>query len=170
MRSALEQHGNEKCSPWLPNGILVALLALAACDNQPPEESPPPTIEVTTVIVTPRDTPVEMEFVAETQSFRQVEIRARVEGFLEKRLYTEGELVKAGQKMYQMDQKPFLAALQSAKGQLAQQEAALAVAEATLARVRPLTEKNALSKKKPERYRRDGPASAGNPEGVRAAL
>jgi membrane fusion protein (multidrug efflux system) len=104
-------------------------------------------MEVTTVTVSPSDTPVQLEFVAETESSRQVEIRARVEGFLEKRLYTEGELVKAGQKMYQMDQKPFQAALQSAKGQLAQQEAALAVAQATLARVRPLTEKNALSKK-----------------------
>lgn len=137
------------CLPtsWLPGGALLTLLAVAACGKQPPEESPPPAIEVTTVTVAPRDTPVELEFVAETQSSRQVEIRARVEGFLEKRLYTEGELVKAGQKMYQMDQKPFQAALQSAKGQLAQQEAALAVAEATLARVRPLTEKNALSKK-----------------------
>jgi membrane fusion protein (multidrug efflux system) len=123
------------------------LLALAACGNQPPEEPPPPPTEVTTVTVSPKDTPVELEFVAETQSSRQVEIRARVEGFLEKRLYTEGELVTAGQTMYQMDRKPFLAALQSAKGQLEQQEAALAVAQATLARVRPLTEKNALSKK-----------------------
>jgi membrane fusion protein (multidrug efflux system) len=104
-------------------------------------------MEVSTVTVSPRNTPVQLEFVAETQSSRQVEIRARVEGFLEKRLYTEGELVKAGQKMYQMDEKPFQAALQSAKGQLAEQEAALSMAQATLARVRPLTEKNALSKK-----------------------
>ncbi|SDA15600.1 membrane fusion protein, multidrug efflux system [Nitrosospira sp. Nsp18] len=127
--------------------MLLMLLALTGCGDQLPATSPPPAMEVTTVTVSPRDTPVQLEFVAETQSSRQVEIRARVEGFLEKRLYTEGELVKAGQKMYQMDQKPFQAALQSAKGQLAQQEAALAMAQATLARVRPLTEKNALSKK-----------------------
>jgi membrane fusion protein (multidrug efflux system) len=127
--------------------MLLTLLALTGCGDQLPATSPPPAVEVTTVTVSPRDTPVQLEFVAETQSSRQVEIRARVEGFLEKRLYTEGELVKAGQKMYQMDQKPFQAALQSAKGQLAQQEAALAMAQATLARVRPLTEKNALSKK-----------------------
>lgn len=127
--------------------MLLTLLTLPGCSDQTPATSPPPTMEVTTVTVSPSDTPVQLEFVAETESSRQVEIRARVEGFLEKRLYTEGELVKAGQKMYQMDQKPFQAALQSAKGQLAQQEAALAMAEATLARVRPLTEKNALSKK-----------------------
>jgi membrane fusion protein, multidrug efflux system len=126
--------------------MLLILLALTGCSKQA-AETPPPPVEVTTVTVSPRDTAVQLEFVAETQSSRQVEIRARVEGFLEKRLYTEGELVKAGQKMYQMDQKPFQAALQSAKGQLAQQEATLAMAQATLARVRPLTEKNALSKK-----------------------
>ena len=126
---------------------LLTLLAVTACSKQPAETPPPPALEVTTVTVTPTDTAIELKFVAETESSRQVEIRARVEGFLEKRLYTEGELVKAGQKMYQMDQKPFQAALQSAKGQLAQQEAALAMAQATLARVRPLTEKNALSKK-----------------------
>ncbi|SFU66971.1 membrane fusion protein, multidrug efflux system [Nitrosospira multiformis] len=56
-------------------------------------------------------------------------------------------MVQAGQKMYQMDRKPFEAALQSAEGQLAQQQARLQVAEATLGRVRPLAEKNALSKK-----------------------
>lgn len=115
--------------------------------NKPPAAVSPPTVEVTAVTVIPQDTPVEFEFVAQTQSSREVEIRARVEGFLEKRLYTEGEVVKVGQKMFQMDRKPFEAALQSAKGQLAQQQARLSVAEATLARVRPLTEKNALSKK-----------------------
>ncbi|WP_408733483.1 efflux RND transporter periplasmic adaptor subunit [Pseudomonas sp. LS1212] len=95
--------------------------------------------------VTARDTPVTFEFVAQTQSSREVEIRARVAGFLEKRLYTEGELVKAGQVMFQMDRKPFEAALLSAKGQLAQQQARWEVAKATLARVRPLAKQNAVS-------------------------
>jgi membrane fusion protein (multidrug efflux system) len=102
---------------------------------------------VTAITIEPRDTPIELEFVAETRSSRHVEIRARVAGFLEKRLYTEGDLVQPGQKMYQMDRKPFEAALQSAEGQLAQQQARLQVAAATLGRVRPLAEKNALSKK-----------------------
>lgn len=124
----------------------VALVLLAGCDKPPAETARPP-VEVTAVTIVPRDHPVEMEFVAETRSSRQVEIRARVEGFLEKRLYKEGELVQAGQKLFQMDRKPFEAALKSAKGQLAEREATLTAAEATLARVRPLAEKNALSKK-----------------------
>ncbi|WP_175390160.1 efflux RND transporter periplasmic adaptor subunit [Pseudomonas sp. C2B4] len=96
--------------------------------------------------VTARDTPVTFEFVAQTQSSREVEIRARVAGFLDKRLYTEGELVKAGQTLFQMDRKPFEAALLSAQGQLAQQQARWEVAKAALARVRPLAAQNAVSK------------------------
>lgn len=126
--------------------LIMVLLSLSSC-SKPPAETAPAPVEVTATTITPRDIPIELEFVAQTQSSRQVEIRARVEGFLEKRLYTEGELMEAGQKMFQMDRKPFEAALQSAQGQLAQQQAHLSVAEATLARVRPLAEKNALSKK-----------------------
>ncbi|PPA02847.1 efflux transporter periplasmic adaptor subunit [Pseudomonas sp. MWU12-2312b] len=96
--------------------------------------------------VTARDTPVTFEFVAQTQSSREVEIRARVAGFLDKRLYTEGDLVKAGQTLFQMDRKPFEAALVSAQGQLAQQQARWEVAKATLARVKPLAAQNAVSK------------------------
>ncbi|ABB74153.1 Secretion protein HlyD [Nitrosospira multiformis ATCC 25196] len=126
---------------------IIVIFSFSEGCSEPPEEKPPPVAEVTAVSIEPRDTPIELEFVAETRSSRHVEIRARVSGFLDKRLYTEGEVVQAGQKMYQMDRKPFEAALQSAEGQLAQQQARLQVAEATLGRVRPLAEKNALSKK-----------------------
>ena len=76
-----------------------------------------------------------------------MEIRARVEGFLEKKTYEEGGKVKAGQAMFQIDRRPFEAALQQARGALAQQEAKLTNAEATLKRLRPLAEKNAVSQK-----------------------
>jgi membrane fusion protein (multidrug efflux system) len=102
---------------------------------------------VSVVTVAPQDTPVQFEFVAQTESSREVEIRARVDGFLEKRLYTEGDMVRTGQPMFQMDRKPFEAALLTAKGQLAQQQARLEVAAANLVRVRPLAAKNAVSKK-----------------------
>ncbi|MBB5465212.1 membrane fusion protein (multidrug efflux system) [Paraburkholderia sp. CI2] len=125
---------------------LTLLTLLASCKKAPP----PPVVaapEVTVMTVTQQDTPVDFEFTAQTQSSREVEIRARVDGFLDKRMYTEGALVKAGQTMFQMDRKPFEAALRTAKGQLAQQEARLEVAKANLARVVPLAAQNALSKK-----------------------
>jgi len=130
----------------LPLAIALGAFSLVAgCGKEPvsPAHNPP---EVTVMTVTARDTPVTFEFVAQTQSSREVEIRARVAGFLDKRLYTEGDLVKAGQTLFQMDRKPFEAALLSAQGQLAQQQARWEVAKSTLARVRPLAAQNAVSK------------------------
>jgi membrane fusion protein (multidrug efflux system) len=127
--------------------LVYATLALCAACHKP---APPPqagAAEVTVMKVEPRDTPVEFEFTAQTQSSREVEIRARVDGFLDKRVYTEGQLVHTGQTLFLMDPKPFEAALQTAKGQLAQQQARLYVTKANLARVIPLAAQNALSKK-----------------------
>jgi membrane fusion protein (multidrug efflux system) len=70
-----------------------------------------------------------------------------VDGFLDKRVYTEGQLVHDGQTLFLMDPKPFEAALQTAKGQLAEQEARLYITKANLARVIPLAKQNALSQK-----------------------
>jgi membrane fusion protein (multidrug efflux system) len=127
--------------------LCAAALALLAGCNKPPATPPARPAEVTAITITPKDTPVSFEFVAQTQSSREVEIRARVSGFLDKRLYTEGAPVRAGQVMFQMDRKPFEAALQTAKGQLDQQQARLSVATQALARVRPLALQNAVSKK-----------------------
>ncbi|SAK52812.1 RND family acriflavine resistance protein A [Caballeronia hypogeia] len=124
----------------------LASLALAACKKPAPEAQRPP-VDVTAMTVTARSTPVDFEFTAQTQSSREVEIRARVDGFLEKRMYTEGDLVAPNQVMFIMDKRPFEAALQTAKGSLAQQEARLLVTQQNLARVKPLAAMNALSKK-----------------------
>ncbi|NKJ50106.1 efflux transporter periplasmic adaptor subunit [Burkholderia sp. SG-MS1] len=126
--------------------LAAAMTLLVACKKHPaaPAAAAP---EVTVTTVVQRDTPVDFEFTAQTQSSREVEIRARVDGFLDKRMYTEGQVVKTGQTMFQMDSKPFEAALQTARGQLAQQQARLQVARANLARVEPLAAQNALSKK-----------------------
>ncbi|GAB7525806.1 efflux RND transporter periplasmic adaptor subunit [Paraburkholderia sp. 2C] len=129
---------------WL--SFAAAVLLLGGCKKAPPEAQRPP-VDVTIVTVEQKATPVDFEFTAQTESSREVEIRARVEGFLDKRMYTEGSLVKAGQTMFIMDRKPFEAALQTAKGELAQQQARLTVTKANLARVVPLAAQNALSKK-----------------------
>jgi membrane fusion protein (multidrug efflux system) len=76
-----------------------------------------------------------------------VVIMARVDGFLDKRVYTEGSMVKAGEVMFQQDPKPFKAQLDAAKGALAAQEARWLTAKQNLARVKPLVALNALSQK-----------------------
>ncbi|MDI9569170.1 MAG: efflux RND transporter periplasmic adaptor subunit [Pseudomonadota bacterium] len=106
-----------------------------------------PPAEVTVAVIAPKDTAVVWEFVGQTESSHLVEIRSRVEGFLEKRLYEEGSLVKAGQVMFRIDPRHFEATLQQARGELAQQEARWATAKANLARIKPLAEQNAVSKK-----------------------
>ena len=94
-----------------------------------------------------QDTPVSYEFVGQTTSSRQVDILARVSGFLEKRTYEEGSMVKAGQTLFIQDQKPFKAQLSAARAALSSQEARLVVAQQNLARVRPLAARNALSQR-----------------------
>jgi membrane fusion protein, multidrug efflux system len=71
---------------WLVLLILNALFGLTACGK---EEARPPA-EVSILRIEPRDVPVTVEFVAQTQSSHQVEIRARINGFLDTRVYTEG--------------------------------------------------------------------------------
>lgn len=135
---------------WFPpRGLPVLILAISSLAptvfaQQPTGQARPPT-PVTIVEIKPQDTPEVSEFTGKTASSRQVEIRARVEGYLDKIAYTEGSLVKNGQLLFQLDPNQFKAALASAKATLAQQQALLTNAELTLKRVRPLAKQNALS-------------------------
>ena len=127
-------------------GLLAAIaILLAGCGK--PETPPLPPPDVTVIEVEPKDAPVTFEFVGSTASSQQVEVRARVDGFLNERLYTEGSIVRKGQVMFQMDPKPFEAQLAAAKGALAEQAARLWTTQANLKRVKPLAEANAVSKK-----------------------
>ncbi len=103
--------------------------------------------DVVAITITQKDTPVTFELLGQTESSHKVEIRARIEGFLDKQLYADGSYVKANQPMFLIDPKPFQAALQEAKGQLAEQKARHWTAQANLKRVKPLAAKNALSQK-----------------------
>ncbi len=131
---------------WFVLGCISAVL-LVACGKKPagPEAAPP--IEVSVVTVTRHDAPVSYEFVGQTQSSAQVQIVARVAGFLDQQVYTEGSLVKAGDVLFRQDPKPFQATLASARGALSAQQARWQVAKDNLARVQPLVALNALAQK-----------------------
>jgi multidrug efflux pump subunit AcrA (membrane-fusion protein) len=126
--------------------VLVAVTCVA-CSR--PQQGAPPRgpASVTVISITPRDVAVGYEFVAQTQSSRAVNIQARVSGFLDRRVYTEGSLVKEGQVLFLMDKKPFQAQLDQAKAALQQQQAAMETAQANLTRTKPLVEQDALSQK-----------------------
>jgi membrane fusion protein (multidrug efflux system) len=130
--------------------ILIGCCLLVAgfgCGKEEAKTEARPPAEVFVLKIDRQDTPVSYQFVAQTQSSHQVEIRARISGFLEKRLYTEGAMVKAGDVLFLMDKKPFQAQVDSAAAALARQRAALETARQNLARVKPLVEQDALSKK-----------------------
>jgi membrane fusion protein, multidrug efflux system len=126
-------------------GLLgLALAALAGCA---PAEAPParPPVEVAVQKVEPRTIPVVTSRVAQTESSRQVEVVARVSGFLDQIAYREGGLVREGDVMFVMDKKPFQADLDIARGELQASEARLATARANLDRTVPLAAADALS-------------------------
>lgn len=133
---------------WLSAGFagvtVIALFVLASCSDHSPSSN---NIAVSVIKVTPQDTPVIIEFVGQTESSHAVEIRARVNGFLDKRLYTEGAYINAGEMMFQMDPKPFQAQLNAEVAALNQQKARLKTAMANLVRIKPLVKLDALSQK-----------------------
>ena len=123
-----------------------AALLVAGC-GQEKKPLPRAQAEVTTITVVARDVPVAPIYVAQTQSSQAVNIQARVSGFLDKRVYVEGSVVKAGQVLFRMDQKPFQAQVDAQTAALQRNQAALEVAKANLDRTRPLAQQNALSQK-----------------------
>lgn len=126
--------------------LVIAAALLLGCGKK--EASPPPNIpEVVVMTIQPQSAPVSVEYVAQTQSSRLVNIYSRISGFLDRRVYTEGEMVKQGQVLFQIDPKPFQVQLAQAEAALTRQKAALEVARSTLARTKPLVAQNALSLK-----------------------
>jgi membrane fusion protein (multidrug efflux system) len=127
-------------------GIVAACALLAACDKpEAPGSAARPAPQVKVLELQPRDIPFTLSFAAQTESSRQVNIVARVSGFLDRIAYQEGELIKSGQLMFELDKKPFQAQLEAARGSLQSQQARFATAESNLARVKPLAAQNALS-------------------------
>lgn len=150
--------------------MIILGIFLSACEEKPKEASPPPPPEVTVLTVVEKDTPMSFEYVGKTVSSRKVEIRSRVEGFLEKRLYEEGSRVEAGQPMFQMDAKPFEADVLAAKAGLAQQQARLKTATINLNRVRPLAKKKAVAQKELDEAEGNYYAAAAAVEAAKASL
>ncbi len=127
--------------------IATVLLLAAGCGKEEKKQAAAPPVEVTVLKVVARDVPISSTFVAQTQSSQAVNVAARVSGFLDKRVYTEGAVVKAGQVLFRMDPKPFQAQVDGAAAALQRNQAALEVARANLGRTKPLAAQNALSQK-----------------------
>jgi membrane fusion protein (multidrug efflux system) len=123
---------------------LAASLLVAACEKKQAQVAPPPP-EVMVADVVQQDVPIVMELVGQTKGAEDVEIRARVEGFLDDVAFTEGSIVKRGQLLYRIDPKPLQAALASAEADLATWQSRLVKTENDVKRLTPLAAQQAVS-------------------------
>ena len=127
--------------------LMVASVALmCGCSTKEPAKPPLAATEVVAVTVEPKTVPATFPFVAQIQSSHQVDVMSPVSGFLEKISYKEGDAVRKGQVLFQIDRKPFQAQVNSVKGELESRKAQLWTAKASLDRIRPLADQNAASK------------------------
>jgi len=132
-----------KRSP-LPAGLLLAVSLIAACKKEAPPPPPPPEVKVAPVVT--RDVPIYIEAIGETRGSSEIEVRARVEGFVESVDFKEGSIVGKGQLLYRIDPRPFQASVAQARGVVAEAEAGLARAQQDVSRYEPLVAKNAISR------------------------
>jgi membrane fusion protein (multidrug efflux system) len=129
--------------------LVLALTALLGACGKPeppaaPAAGPAPAVTVVRVAfqdVTPRST-----FTGRIEAIEKVDLRARVQGFLEKRLFEEGKDVKQGQRLFVIEKAPYEAAIADARGAIARAEGALALADVEVARFQELVKKQAAAK------------------------
>ena len=127
--------------------LLICLpgLLFVGCRKEKVPPAPAPEVEVVQVIQ--QDVPIVHEWVGTADGLVNATIRAQVRGYLLSQNYKEGDLVKKGQVLFEIDPRSFQATLEQARGELARQEAQYANARANLDRIKPLVAQNAVSKK-----------------------
>jgi len=125
--------------------LSIVLFMIFGCKKEAPPAPPPPAVEVLKVVQ--MDVPIYKEWVGALDGYVNAVIRPQVQGYLIKQNYREGELVKKGQILFEIDPRTFQADLDAAKAQLAQQKARHDTAQANLDRIRPLAAQNAVSQK-----------------------
>ncbi|WMW82107.1 efflux RND transporter periplasmic adaptor subunit [Undibacterium cyanobacteriorum] len=125
--------------------VLIACGKQGATGAGGPGAMPPP--EVSVVTVQAHDLPIDYEYVGQTAGIRETEVRARISGILERRLYEEGAKVKAGEVLFQIDPGSYQTQLASAEAAAAVAEAKLNQAKREYARLAPLANEKAISQR-----------------------
>ena len=141
-------HKHERfCSTKLLLFILFAVLtlAMAGC-GRTQAAAPPPVPEVRVAPVVQQDVPVYSEWVATLDGYVNAQVRPQVSGYIIKQNYKEGSLVRKGEVLFEIDPRPFQAALDRAKGDLAQAQAQLGKSNLDVERDTPLAEARAIAK------------------------
>lgn len=124
--------------------IIIPVL-LSSCGKK--ETAPPPLPKVKVVSVLQTNVPIPVDFVGQTYGYKDIPIRARVDGFLTGMYFQEGTIVKKGQLLYTIDPEPLKAIEAEKMSGLAEAETRMVKAESDLKRIKPLAEINAVSKR-----------------------
>ena len=124
--------------------MALAAFAFCGCKKAAPAPPPPPIVQVMDITLT--NVPLSEEFIGQLDSPQNVEVRARVEAFVDKMLFTEGTEVNEGDPLFKLDDRPYEEKLEAAKGGLGETQAALKKFESDVARLQPLAEKRAVPK------------------------
>lgn len=139
---------------FLPLAALLSLLIVAGCGKEGPGGSDakaasaaPPPLAVTTIRVASKKVPVSVDAVGQAEGSREVEIRARVTGIIERRLYNEGEAVAAGKVLFTIDPAPYELAVQQARAALVQERVRRELAQTEAQRLQPLADEKAISRR-----------------------
>jgi len=147
--------------------FLAVLLCLSCAKKQAP--APPPlTVEVATVVQ--KDVPIVKEWIGSLEGYVNADIRPQVTGYLLRQVYKEGTFVDRGGVLFEIDPRQFQAALNQAKGFLAQNEAALGKAKLDVARFTPLVAQRAVSQQELDNALAAQQAAQANVDSARAQL
>ena len=136
---------NRQYSKFGFTAVLLLSLMAAACGKGNVHAAPPPTPEVRVAPVIQQNVPVYSDWVATLDGYVNAEIRPQVSGYIIKQNYKEGSLVRRGQVLFEIDPRPFQAALDRAKGDLAQAQAQLGKSILDVKRDTPLAEARAIA-------------------------
>jgi membrane fusion protein, multidrug efflux system len=130
--------------------IVAAAAVLGGCGQGGAQDSkggPPPAVAVSAIEVAPKAVPVSFDAVGRTEGSRDVQVRARVAGIIERQLYGEGDSVKAGAPLFRIERAPYEIELTQARAALAQERARQELAQQEMERLKGLADRRAISQK-----------------------
>ena len=167
MKSRCESPISMRKPVWI---LLSISLFLAACDDGKPIAKLAPKHKVEVAEAAAAQIPLTREFVGTTAAVKLVEIRAKVQGYLQERTFTEGSDVKKGDVLFVIDQRPFQANVERYKADLEQNQAKLTFARQQLVRYKKLAQDNFASVQKFESMQSKELQAAGEVAASKAAL
>ncbi|HEX3410070.1 MAG TPA: efflux RND transporter periplasmic adaptor subunit [Candidatus Binataceae bacterium] len=150
--------------------LVCAVIATAGCKQAAPAAPPPPVPEVVVTDVIKKDVPVYSEWVGTTEGFVNAEIHPQISGYLLKQNYKDGDHVRAGQALFQIDDRGYRASLDQALADEAQKEADYQKNRQDLARYLPLYQQQVISKQEFDHVNQNTRATAAAVQSAQAAV